>query len=159
MRVGRRPEGGYECELDVVAFHPGTKRLVHVEPSTDASSWKEREKRYAKKFEAGRKYIPDMFAGLLPSSAVPEQIALLVFTSEYRERPLAGGRAIHVAAFLEEIVTHFGGFSMMKSQVPEQFLVLRTMQFIVTYKPQLFRQHPNPTIERDVRKRGARLSL
>ena len=22
VNVGKRPEGGYECELDVVAFHP-----------------------------------------------------------------------------------------------------------------------------------------
>ena len=158
VRVGKRPEGGYECELDVVAFHPETKHLLHVEPSTDAGSWKEREKRYAKKFEAGRKYIPGMFAGLLPSSAVPEQIALLVFTSKHRERPLAGGRAVHVAAFLEQIVTYFGGFSMMKSQVPEQFLVLRTLQFVVEYNAQLFKQHPNPTM-RDARKSGARPSL
>jgi hypothetical protein len=36
--VGRRPQGGYECELDVVAFDPISKHLVHIEPSTDASS-------------------------------------------------------------------------------------------------------------------------
>ena len=34
--VGKREQGGYECELDVVAFHPETKQLVHIEPSTDA---------------------------------------------------------------------------------------------------------------------------
>jgi len=27
--VGKRPQGGYECELDIVAFHPGEKHLVH----------------------------------------------------------------------------------------------------------------------------------
>jgi hypothetical protein len=26
-------EGGYECELDVVAFDPKEKHLVHIEPS------------------------------------------------------------------------------------------------------------------------------
>lgn len=31
--VGKRPNGGYECELDVVAFHLTQKRLVHLEPS------------------------------------------------------------------------------------------------------------------------------
>jgi hypothetical protein len=23
--VGKRPQGGYECELDIVAFHPGRR--------------------------------------------------------------------------------------------------------------------------------------
>jgi len=36
--VGNRAKGGYECELDIVAFHPGKKHLVQIEPSMDASS-------------------------------------------------------------------------------------------------------------------------
>jgi hypothetical protein len=47
VRVGRRATGGYECELDVVAFHPGKKHLVHVEPTMDGGSWERRELRYA----------------------------------------------------------------------------------------------------------------
>lgn len=46
VNVGKRPQGGYECELDIVAFHPVTKHLIHVEPSMDAASWAIREKRY-----------------------------------------------------------------------------------------------------------------
>jgi len=30
----------------------------------DASSWAERERRYTKKFRAGKKYIPSLFKGL-----------------------------------------------------------------------------------------------
>lgn len=54
VQVGPRTKGGYECELDVVAFHPAQNHLVHIEPSMDADSWTKREKRYAKKFSAGR---------------------------------------------------------------------------------------------------------
>jgi hypothetical protein len=36
--VGRRSRGGYECELDVVAFNPEEKHLVHIEPSVDQRS-------------------------------------------------------------------------------------------------------------------------
>jgi len=140
VRVGPRESGGYECELDVVAFHPITKHLVHVEPSTDASSWEERERRYAKKFEAGKKYIPDMFAGLLVTPAIPEQIALMVLSSKHKERSLAGGRVEHVSVFLERIVKRFSSYSMMKKQVPEQFTILRTLQFVTEYRKEIFMQ-------------------
>ena len=40
IHVGKRPKGGYECELDLVAFNPALRHLVHIEPSMDADSWK-----------------------------------------------------------------------------------------------------------------------
>jgi hypothetical protein len=138
VKVGKRKKGGHECELDVVAYHPEKKHLVHIEPSTDASSWEMREKRYQKKFDAGRKYIPEMFPGLLNRDAKPEQIALMVFAPRTRERSLAGGRVMHVSAFLGEIVQYFKGFSMMSAGVPEGFPILRTLQFVVEYRKHLF---------------------
>jgi hypothetical protein len=140
VHVGKRPGGGYECELDVVAFHPETKHLLHIEPSTDADSWDKREKRYKKKFEAGRKYIPQMFPGLLSSDAVPEQIALLVFAPRNANGLLAGGRVMHVSAFLERVISEFSKFSMLRGQVPEQFIILRTLQFVSEYRKTLFNQ-------------------
>src|SRR4051794_29527070 len=70
IQVGPRPNGGYDCELDVVALHPGENRLVHIEPSLDADSWAERERRYLKKFDAGRKHIPSLF----PALKLPEKV-------------------------------------------------------------------------------------
>ena len=43
--VGKRARGGYDCELDIVAFNPVTKHLVHLEPSMDTYSWDRREER------------------------------------------------------------------------------------------------------------------
>ena len=55
-RLERTGDGVFMLEgLDVVAFHPDTKHVVHVEPSTNADSWRMRAKRYAAKFNAGRK--------------------------------------------------------------------------------------------------------
>src|SRR5689334_5505144 len=100
VQVGKRTQGGYECELDVVAFHPGHKRLIHIEPSLDGDSWTVREKRYQKKFEAGRRYIPDLFSGLtLPR--IPEQIALFVYGGGTRTT-LAGGRVLFIKDFMRE---------------------------------------------------------
>jgi len=55
IQVGKRERGGYECELDIVGFHPTEKKLVQYEPPTDASSWYIREKSYKRKFAAGKK--------------------------------------------------------------------------------------------------------
>jgi hypothetical protein len=45
VRVGRRAEGGYAGELDVVGFRPETKHFLHVECSLDAASWEQRKKK------------------------------------------------------------------------------------------------------------------
>lgn len=63
INVGKRDRGGYECELDVVAFHPQKRHLVQIEPSMDADSWPKRELRYAKKFEAGENTFQSYSAG------------------------------------------------------------------------------------------------
>ena len=63
VRVGQLAGGGFGGELDVVALHPGKKRLLHIEPSMDAHSWEQREERFRKKFEIGKIHIPMLFAG------------------------------------------------------------------------------------------------
>ena len=55
VNVGKRPNGGYASELDIVAFNPDPPHLVHIEPSMDCDLWIIGEKRFAAKFEAGRK--------------------------------------------------------------------------------------------------------
>ena len=61
VKFGKRKAGGYEGEMDVVAFHPRTKVMTHVETSTDADSWEERRRRFAKKFRNAGKYYSDLF--------------------------------------------------------------------------------------------------
>jgi hypothetical protein len=36
VKVGRLAHGGWEGELDIVAFEPNENRVVHLEPSIDA---------------------------------------------------------------------------------------------------------------------------
>jgi hypothetical protein len=146
VRVGKRRTGGYECELDIVAFHPETKHLVHVEPSTDASTWTVREERYRKKFSAGKKHIPNMFRGLVAESVTAEQIAVLVLMPKNAERSLAGGKAIHVSAFLRPVIQRLSSRSFMNAAVPEQFPLLRTLQLAVQYRKDLFGTQPKRDI-------------
>lgn len=149
--VGKRPKGGYECELDVVAFQPNSGHLIQIEPSLDAHSWTKREERFKKKFEAGRKYIPELFAGIdLPQEI--EQIALFVFASTSSVKELAGGRVAIASEFYGEIVRDLRGKRVAKEAVPEQFPLLRTIQYCLEYESDLF-ENKNSTnaIQRTLR--------
>lgn len=135
--VGKLLQGGYECELDVVAFHPGSGHLVHIEASLDGDSWKKREERFFKKFNAGRQYIPELFLGIkLPEQI--EQIALFVFASNKTVQKIGGGRVAIASEFYREIVQGLRGKRVAKEAVPEQFPLLRTIQYCLEYENSLF---------------------
>jgi hypothetical protein len=132
VRVGPRPRGGHAGELDVVAFHPGKNHLVHVEPSMDALGWAEREQRYKKKFELGRKYIPKLFQDFeLPAEI--EQIALLVFGSSRNRPKLGGGRLLMIGDLMLKIQSELSQRRIDSSAVHEQYVILRSLQFAVHY--------------------------
>ena len=130
VQVGKLSKGGYKCELDVVGFHPEQRSLVQIEPSLDAGSWPEREKRYKKKFDAGRKYIPGLFQGM----AIPEdidQIALFVYGGG--KSRLAGGRVVFIRDFMEEIRADIRLRKVASAVIPEGLPLLRTLQFAAEF--------------------------
>ena len=95
----------------------------------DADSWTNRERRYRKKFDAGRKYIPHLFQGLeLPDQ--PEQIALLAFASKKTRSELAGGRIMLVSELLQEIMSDLRSRPLASAAVSEQYPILRTLQLV-----------------------------
>ena len=132
VQVGKRPKGGYEAELDVVAFHPEQRSLVQIEPSLDADPWAKREDRYSKKFEAGRLYIP----GLFPGMAIPkhiDQIALFAYGGGKSRKRIAEGRVVFIRDFMEEIRAGIRDRKVATAAIPEGFPLLRTLQFAVEY--------------------------
>lgn len=134
VQVGKRRQGGYECELDVVAFHPEQKRLVHIEPSLDADSWEKREQRYRKKFAAGLTHIPGLFPGItLPGP--PEQIALFVFAGRGSRNAVGGGRIVLIKDFMRDILTVVRERPVAAAPIPEEYPLLRTLQFAAQYWP------------------------
>ena len=138
INVGKRDKGGHESELDVVAFHPGKNHLVHIEPSMDSASWTTREARYLKKFAAGRAYIPELFSGF-PDLPPVEQIALLVIASSQNHTTLGGGRLMIIDELMREILDDpddgLRNRSVRNAAVPEQFVILRSLQFAGNYWP------------------------
>jgi hypothetical protein len=134
--VGKRPQGGHDCELDVVAFHPAKKHLVHIEASMDASSWAERERRFKKKFDAGKKHIPLLFSGLdIPTNI--DQVAVLVFASKQKRDTLAGGKLILGDELMKEIFEYLQNRSIYSQAIPEQFPILRAFQFVAQYRKEI----------------------
>ena len=122
--VGKRKQGGYECELDIVGFHPVARHLLHIEPSMDAMSWEQREQRFQKKFDAGRQYIHSLFTGLeLPQEI--DQRAVFVFASDKVHQTVGGGRVVHVREVLQDIFAELESKSPFKNTIPEHLAILR----------------------------------
>lgn len=132
--VGKRATGGWEGELDVVAFHPTLQRLVQIEPSGDADSWETRESRFARKFEAGRKHIPALFDGLQIPADI-EQIALFTLGSRKGRDTIGGGRIVMVCDFLREVRDGVAKRSFISAAVSENMPLLRMIQMMNQYCP------------------------
>jgi hypothetical protein len=130
--VGRRPQGGYECELDICAFHPGTNHLVHVEPSLDAHNWQTREARFTKKFQAGSKHIKSSVFPWLNGTEHPiEQIAVLIASAQ-NHSTVGGGKVVNLDEFVSEVRTKVQATGVMsKNAIPERYDLLRTMQLLL----------------------------
>lgn len=124
--VGKREKGGFEGELDVVAVHPQTKHLLHVECSLDADPWPKRELRFTGKFDRGRRFIASLFAGLDVKSD-PDQVALLQFGGGGRTH-VGGGRIIWVADMVADMIEMLKTRSPARMAVPSTLPLLRTMQ-------------------------------
>ncbi len=130
IKVGRLGHGGWQGELDIVAYHPKTRHLIHLEPSLDSHPWSTRSQRFAKKFKAGQQYILTEVLPWLRDSTRLEQVAVLVSRSA-RHTNLAG-RAVRT---IDEIVAEIRGKvreqgKMAKAAIPEQFTLLRTIQLV-----------------------------
>jgi hypothetical protein len=127
-KVGRLKHGGWEMELDIVGYHPKSLELVHYEPSIDALSWERREARYAKKFNAGRKYILQEMFSWLPPDITIKQIAVFVSRPKNRSS-IAGGTLISIDEFMSEVRSKVAACGIMASNaISEQYPLLRTIQ-------------------------------
>ncbi len=114
----------------MVTFKPSEKKLIHIEASGVASSWNEREFKFRRKFEIGRKYIPSLFEGFeLPEI---ESLALIVEAApSHNDEPIGGGKVRTMDALLEEIKKQIP--TRTENIIHEQFVILRTLQFAKDY--------------------------
>ncbi len=132
VKFGKRAAGGWEGEIDVAAFDPKTKRLIHIEASTDAASWAERKKRFTKKFGDAKRHYKEIFDFQFDSI---ENRAIVGF-AQRTPNQVDFGNSIKVTAvpeFIQEVTQFLSGYSPMKSAIPEGYPLLRAIQFAVAY--------------------------
>lgn len=131
VRVGRRDKGGYEGELDVVAFRPESEEIVHVETSMDAYSWEKRREVFAEKFRKGKEYIPDRF----PFADTVRQEAVFGYPRTTRDNERLGEEVTVylMPELISEIETKLAESTVESGIVPENLPLLRAMQFALDY--------------------------
>jgi len=133
IKARKRDRGGYDAELDVLAFMPKTKELLHIETSGDALSWPNRKERFLTK-----KFIFDNaeYESLVDSEVSNiRRVAIVGFQRE-TQADLAWGTGIEVIlipSFFKEIATLLKTKNPMKEAVPEGMPLLRSMQMVIWY--------------------------
>lgn len=131
IKFGRREGGGWEGEMDVVAFHPKKRILVHVETSGDAYSWPQRRKRFQKKFRMDIEGYRSVFDFEFKKV---RKIAIVSFTRP--RRPIDFGDDIELRPIPEMmtiITDKMRQLNPAKTAIPERYPLLRAIQFAVWF--------------------------
>jgi len=132
VKVNPRSNGGYESELDIIAFNPEIKKVIHIETSLDTISWAKREIRFRKKFEIGAAEIPNIFRGFRLPNEIHQEAVFLFAGRRVKEK---GGAKIKLAEdYITEMYEVLKKQKLNKSMVSEQFPLLRTIQFVSNLK-------------------------
>ncbi|HDO1316300.1 hypothetical protein [Aeromonas veronii] len=129
IMVGKRPAGGHEMEVDVVAYDPKAGVIKHYELSLDAQSWEKRRIRFEKKFHAARRYMFDEIFPFLPEGTPIQQFAVLPNNGQAE---IAGGKVISVDDFVGIIAREvMAERKASRAAIHEQYPLLRQTQFLL----------------------------
>jgi hypothetical protein len=128
VKVGKRPRGGWNGELDVVGFHPAHRHFLHVECSIDADTWKDRQNTFERKFDMGRKHARELFSGMALPTALDQVVVHGYASAVDQHRDLGGGRLITSQELTAEIACGIPATAWTNA-VPEKYPLLRTLQF------------------------------
>ena len=133
VKARKLAHGGWGMELDVLAYHPRTKVLLHVEPTSDASAWHKRKERFlTKKFILSHEEYEEILGAKVRSV---RKIAIVGF-SRYTKVDLNWGEDIEVVLipkFIEQVADKLRIQSPVKQAVPEGYPILRAMQMCLAY--------------------------
>ncbi|NOZ77220.1 MAG: hypothetical protein GXO65_06050 [Euryarchaeota archaeon] len=127
IKFGKRAKGGYTGEMDVVAFHPKEKRLIHIETSMDAYSWAQRKKKFQKKFKDATSHYNELFD--FPIDKI-DQIAIVGFGKPKVDVDFGDGvKIISIPDFMIKISSDLSNKHPLKNAIPQEYPLLRAIQF------------------------------
>jgi len=127
VRVGLLSHGGHKGEIDVAAFHPITTHCLHVECSSDANSWKVREKTFERKFAIGSEFIGKEVFPWLESPKIEKWA--VVWGGKRRRETVGGGKVITMNMLYRNIGRDVLKLIQKGNRIfPEKYPLLRTIQ-------------------------------
>jgi len=131
-----RAKGGFDAELDVLAYKPLSAELIHIETSGDGMAWTQRRERFVNKkfrldFDDYKKIIGNEVCTL-------HRIAVVGYFKPRQGLDWAteSGDRIEVKLIpnlFREISDSLRKIDFMKHVVPEGFPILRALQFAAAY--------------------------
>jgi|ERR1017187_6518850 hypothetical protein len=123
----KRSKGGYDGELDVLAFEPKQRVLVHVETSWDSDTWEEREEKFKRKF----RYDDSQYRAILrlPMREVKRRAVIGGALSVPTHVHWLGIEILTVPLLFREIGRYLDDKHPSRRVVPENLLCLRSIQF------------------------------
>lgn len=132
IKYGKRPKGGYIGEIDVAAFNPSGKRLLHIETSTDSHSWEERKQRFLKHFTKAQGRYREVFHFKIREI---RHIAIVGFNTKKPDQAQFGNdiEVIMVPDFIQKIAQELRKHTPLEKAVPESYPLLRAIQYAVNY--------------------------
>jgi len=127
IHFGKRVRGGWEGEMDVVAFDPKEKILVHLEASGDADSWNQRRARFWKKFEAAARHYEKLFDFEF------ERVRKVAIVGFGRPKGSIGFgddiELVTIPEIMTEIAEEMRRLKPTSIAIPEAYPLLRAIQF------------------------------
>ena len=133
VKARKRVKGGWDVELDVLAYDPSNGILCHIETSGDADSWAERKRRFlTKKFILTREEYEAILGCKVDKI---EKIAVVGYVRS-TEVDLNWGQNITVLLIpdlMTQIAKKLRSKHPMQEAVPEGFPILRAVQTVLAY--------------------------
>ena len=131
VRFGPRKKGGYDGEMDVIAYHPESSTLLHIETSMDADSWEMRYKKFEKKFNIAGLYYRKIFKFEIKNI---EQMAIVGLSVPKKQPSLWNiVRVNYIPNFIQEITDYLSQYSPLNHAISESYPLLRAMQFAIYF--------------------------
>jgi hypothetical protein len=133
VRTRKRTKGGFDVELDVLAYDLPNNILLHVETSGDADSWAERKRRFVtKKFILARKE----YEAIIGCKVNKIRKVAIVGYAHSTKVNLRWGQDIEVVLIpdlMKQIAKKLRAQHPTHEAVPEGFPILRAIQTVLAY--------------------------